>query len=226
MEVNNPHMIEVINKLKVQYLLEALDVKNAKAVSLATTYASFLNQWGVHPDTFFLFLEVLGIRNKWVVEALTAKTDLVDFLEPVLPSHYLLKQVFDLLRNFDKGSIHENVLTIFVGMIYKVYKSAVEGYRLYPLTISDLNNLAKHLIEDDSPNNPVNKNILAVLNSLSKLEELETSGDKYDIAKQSGKIRANFFDSHKSLDYSITENMLKKVPYNNGQQPEYLYGEG
>lgn len=222
MDFQDLKMEETINELKDMYLGDIQRVENKEAVTACYAYASFLNKWGVHPDNFYLFLEVMGVSNQWVIDSLTAEKDLVEFLEPVIPNYFILQNTFQLLYDHKKGSLHEKVLVIITGLLKRVYKEPTEGYELYPLTVSELNHLSKHLIEN-STGGDINKNILTILSCLSKLVEYEKSGPKYDIAKQAAKIRMNFFDSRRSLEYSLTEVLLEEDAYIQGEKPEYIY---
>lgn len=222
MDFQDLKMEEAIDELKVKYLLEILGVNSKEAVTACYAYASYLNKWGVHPDNFFLFLEVMGVPSQWAVDALTNEKDLIEFLEPVIPNYFIVENTFKLLYDHKKGTLHEKVLVIITGLLKRVYKEPTEGYELYPITVSDLNHMAKHLIEN-SNGGDINKNILSILSCLSKLVEYEKSGPKYDIAKQAAKIRMNFFDSRRSLEYSLTEVLLEEETYVQGDKPEYIY---
>jgi len=199
-------------------------VEEERAVLAATSYAAFLNHWGLHPDNFVLFFRCMEISNKYVIDALTEGKDLEHFFDGITPSYGLVNHVFKLLEYNKKGAIYEKVLIILLGFLNKVYLSSRDGYDLYAPTIEELNDLAKFLDESKKHDFPVNRIMLDILKNLSELDWESKEGPKYELAKQAGKIRSNFLDDTRRLNQSIPATLLEvDSNFSDGIVPPYTY---
>ena len=88
----------------------------------------------------------------------------------------------------------------------------LDGYKIYPPTISDINSLGKHLIEEKGQDDLLNRSILDFLDKISALEGQGIDERMEDLAVHAHNIRNNFFDSTKRLIDIIPDVLLKKEP--------------
>jgi hypothetical protein len=217
-----------IRYLKLDYLQRILKVDKPQAVQAAMTYASVLNEIGVTAENYPLFLEVLNTNNRWVIDGLTEGMDLDQVFKPVIPSYYIIQQIFSLFANKRRYELNEKTMQILLSYLQMIYREAHRGYEMYPLSIPDVNNMAKHIREDRGDDDPINSHILEILRYLNEMNELSAYkelGEKVDIATQAGKIRSCFYDTKRSLRNAITDVLLEEGNPQDGIPPEYIYAE-
>ncbi|HUJ76482.1 MAG TPA: hypothetical protein VL359_16595, partial [bacterium] len=188
--------------------------------------ANFLNRTGITPDTYPLYINMLASNNRYAIDALLETHQPEHYLDCVVPNPYIVKATFAAFATFKSNEIYEPSLRVFLGFLYKVYRSAQEGYALYPVTIEEVNSLGKFLDESQDQDWPLNRGILDVLACIADLETPhETDLDKRNVAAQAGRIRSDFFDHKRSLKQSITEVILEKAKDPRfGVPPDHVYG--
>lgn len=218
---------EYVDFLKNEYLKAILDPKDPKEVNALVAYAGYLNSIGLNSDNYPLFLYVLFANNATAVDVLLDGYDPATFMEEVVPNHYIIESFFGFLKNYKKNEVYRRSLEVIVGYMVKVYNSVEEGYQLYQPSVSDVNALGKFLDEEQDQDEPLNRLILDVLLFFSDLDmPYETDENKLEIARQSSRIRSDYFDNTRSLVNSLTEVTLEKsdsVKF--GIAPEYFYGK-
>jgi len=96
---------------------------------------------------------------------------------------------------------------VILGVLQSVYSSPKDGYRIYPLTIADLNALGKHLKKDNGQDDPLNRVILEILDHLSELQG-QGNADSEEIAIQASAIRNAFLDNRKQMEDVIPPVLL------------------
>ena len=215
-----------VDFLKYRTIMDILDSPTPKAANALWAYASFLNKLGITPDNYPLYINLLASNNRYAVEALLAGHEPERYLDAVAPNPYIVKATFETFTQIKSNEIYEKTLRVFLGFLMKVYHSAEEGYRLYPVTIAEVNSLGKFLDESQDQDWPLNRGILDVLGAIADIEKPhETDVEKRNVAAQAGRIRSDFFDHKRSLKQSITEVILEKAKDPKfGVPPEYTYG--
>jgi len=88
----------------------------------------------------------------------------------------------------------------------------MDGYKIYPPSVADVNSLGKHLSEEKGQDDLLNRSILDILDKLSSLEGQNVDEDMEDLAVHAHNIRNNFFDSKKHLVDVIPEVQLRLEP--------------
>jgi len=219
---------EILNRYKKQYIYEILECKDVRSSSALYAYAAFLNKKKIRFDFIPLYLEIFKTNNKFAVDVLLsgyiAKT-FFDFIK--VPNVFMLQSIFDILKKYKKNTLYEQTLRVFFGFLKKVYRSGGEGYRAFPMSISDVNHLGKYLDETKSQEFDLNRQILDILFFISELDNgVEKDEEKLLIAKQADRIRTDFFDSKRSLIKSMTDVLLEKSKDESpGIAPEGVYSD-
>ena len=191
--------------------------RTTDAVEAAVTYAKFLSSVGITPENYPVFLKMLEIENHWVIDALIDKRDPFLLLSPVQPNKYIVNRIFAMMTKWHKGGIYSKNLSVILGVLQSVYSSPNDGYRIYPLSIADVNALGKHLNKEKGQDDPLNRAILEILDHLSDLKDTENA-DMEEIAIHSSAIRNAFFDNRKEMEDVIPPVLLvtmddrKEVP--------------
>lgn len=153
---------------------------------------------------------MLEIENHWVIDALISERDPFLLLSPVQPNPFILNRIFAMLTRWHKGSIYPKSLSVILGVLQSVYSSPKDGYRIYPLTIANLNALGKHLDDSKGQDDPVNRVILEVLDKIADLEN-PTEKDVDEVAIHSAGIRNAFFDDRKKMEDIIPPVLLVNI---------------
>jgi len=196
-----------ISEIENNLLQGILGCRTTEAVEAAVTYAKFLSSVGITPDNYPLFLKMLEIENHWVIDALVANRDPFLMLSPVQPNKFIVNKIFAMLTKWRKGGIYSTNLSVILGVIQTVYSSPTNGYRIYPLSIADLNALGKHLNKEHGQDDPLNRVILDILENLSDLEGKEDS-EMEEIAIHASSVRNAFFDDRKEMEDVIPPVLL------------------
>jgi hypothetical protein len=203
-----------INNLELSFLHEIFECRDNLSVDATIGYAKYISdKIKLNPDNYPVFMLLLESGNHWVIDALIGKTKPEEYFKPVQPNSFLISECFKTLAGWKRNSIYPKSLMVIFGLLKVVYENPVEGYRLYPLTIPDLNNLGKHLNEEKEQKDPVNSIILHLLDKIaSLLDPGNIISDKIilQIASQANNIRGKFLDMTKKLSEAIPDNLLKR----------------
>jgi len=154
----------------------------------------------------------LGVRNHYVIDALLGERDPFLFMSSIQPNYFIASTCFSFLAKYHTGEIYSKTLGIILGVFQATYNNPLDGYKIYPPTIADINSLAKHLIEEKGQDDLLNRSILDILDKISQLEGQGKDEEMEDLAVHAHNTRNNFFDSTKRLVDVIPEVLLKTEP--------------
>lgn len=207
---------EDLDKLELAFLKDIFKIKQGAGVDATIGYAKYLNFVGANSDNYPIFLKLIGMRNHWVVDALIGDNDPETFFSHVQMNYFIIKECFEAFKIAPRGGIYPKSLQVFLGMLQTTYKNQLEGYRVYPLTITDVNNLGKHLNEEKEQRDPLNMIILTILDKVASLIDPgrdEENKDIIAVATQSNNIRGKFLDFTKGLKEAIPDLLLETSDY-------------
>jgi hypothetical protein len=202
-----------IDKLQLAFLHDMLECKEGETVDGAWAYATYLSKVGVTPDTYPVYLRLLDTKNHWVVDALIGKHDPDTYFNHIQANFFIVKDCFRAFTQAKRGGIYPKSLLVYLGILLRVYKNPVEGYRVYPLTTTDVNNLGKHLDETKDQMYELNKNILYILDRVASLVDpgnITNDDEVLRVATQANNIRGKFLDATKTLNEAIPDLLLEK----------------
>lgn len=209
-----------ISEIENKMLGGILACRTTEAVEAAITYARFLNKTGLTAENYPLFIKVLEIGNHWVIDALIGTRDPFLFFSSIQPNNLLLTAAFNLLAERHPGGLYAKSLSVVLGILQAAYNVPVDGYRIYPLTVSDLNALGKHLDEEAGQEDSLNRCILDILEKVAQLEGLDVENrDMEELAIHSNEIRNFFFDTTKHLNEVIPPVLLVRMSYKDFEVP-------
>ncbi len=204
---------EDVNKLELSFLHNIFKCEDTEGVDGTVYYAKYLNKIGVHADNYPAFLEILAAKNHWVIDALLGDNDPESFFQPVQNNYYILKECFKAFTESKSGGVYPKNLLVYLGILEATYQSPVEGYRVYPVSSSDVNNLGKHLDTEQDQTYSLNKSILQILDKIASLIDPgrpEENEEIVRVATQANNIRGKFLDITKSLNEAIPDLLLEK----------------
>jgi hypothetical protein len=209
------NILAVENKI-LQQLMAA---RTPEAVGAAVSYARFLRKSGLSSENYPLFLKMLEIENHWVLDELIGERDPFLLLSTIPPNGYIVSKSFQLLTKWRAGGIYPKTRAIVLGVLQNAYSSPKDGYKIYPLSIADVDNLGKHLEQEKGQDDPQNRCILDILEKISLLEGLQWDDLMEGVARQAIRIRSNFFDNTKMLEDCIPQVLMVRGNYLEAEMP-------
>jgi hypothetical protein len=206
-----------IDALSLGYISDIIEAKEPYGVFGANALSHYLiNKVGIHPDNYPIFFRLIESGNRWVIDALVGDRNPAGFFGTIQPNTFMLKECFRMLTRWKSGEIYPKALTIIYGLLSVCYHDPEEGYRMYPLTVSDVNNLGKHLDKEKGQMDPLNRTVLTVLDELASLIEPQRpipSVEVKDVALQANNIRGKFLDMTKRMNEVIPDVLLERGDY-------------
>jgi hypothetical protein len=204
---------ESIMEVEVNIIERMIGCRTVEAVEAAISYGRFLRMSGLDNDNYPLFLRILEVENHWVIDALIGNKDPFLLLSSVHPNNYLLLNAFRLLTNWHPGGIYPKTLAIILGVLQAAYSSPKDGYKIYNVSINDINNLGKHLNKELGQDDPNNRCMLDILDRVGSLAGTSENEAIEQTARQSNSIRTFFFDKRKKMEDIIPQVLLVKSDY-------------
>jgi hypothetical protein len=206
-----------IDALTLGYINDIIDCKDEYSVFAAIAFSHYMvRKVGLNPDNYTVFFRLIESGNRWVLDALTENIEPAKFFGAIQPNTYMLKECFRMLTRWKAGGIYPKALIIIYGLLSVCYHDPEEGYRLYPLTVTDINNLGKHLDKTKDQMEPLNRTVLTVLDEISSLIEPQKaipSREIQDVALQANNIRGKFLDMTKRMNEAIPDLLLERGDY-------------
>lgn len=204
---------ESIMAVEINIIERMIGGRTGEAVEAGISYARFLKLSGMSNDSYPLFLRLLEVENHWVIDSLIGDKDPFLLLSAIHPNNYLILNSFKLLTNWHPGGIYPKTLAIILGVLQAAYSSSKDGYRIYNNSISDINNLGKHLNKELGQDDPNNRCILDILDRIGSLAGTTEDQDIEQMARQANSIRTFFFDKRKKMEDIIPQVLLVKSDY-------------
>jgi len=202
-------ILEEENKILHQLMAS----RTPEAVEAAVSFARFLRMSGLTSENYPLFLKMLEVENHWVLDELIGSQDPFLLLSTVPPNRFIVSACFRLLTKWRAGGIYPKTRAIVLGVLQNSYSSPKDGYKIYPLSIADVNNLGKHLEQEKEQNDPQNRCILDILERIGSLEGLQWDKSMEEVARQAMRIRGHFFDNTKMLEECIPQVLMVRGNY-------------
>ena len=214
-ELTREYIIEVENRILQQLMAS----RTPEAVEAAVSYARFLRMSGLTTENYPLFFKMLEIENHWVLDELIGDQDPFLLLSTIPPNSHIVLKAFRLLTKWRPGGIYLKTRAIVLGVLQNAYSSPKDGYKIYPLSISDVHNLGKHLEQEKGQDDPQNRCILDILEKISSLDGLQWDESMEEVARQAMKIRGNFFDNTRMLEDCIPQVLMVRGGYLEDELP-------
>lgn len=206
-----------IDALKLGYLNEIIGCTDGFGTFGALAFAHYMiNKVGINSDNYPIYFRLLESGNRWVVDTLVGKTSPDKLFGAIQPNTFMLKECFAMLTRWKAGEVYPKSLLVIYGLLQVCYEIPEEGYRIYPLTVTDVNNLGKHLDKSKDQMDPLNRIVLSLLDRISGLIEPQKplpSVEIQDIALQANNIRGKFLDMTKKMNEAIPDIILVRGDY-------------
>ena len=204
---------ESIMEVEISIIERMIGCRTVEAVEASISYAQFLRLSGLTNDNYPLFLRLLEVENHWVIDSLVGKKDPFLYLSSIHPNNYIILSSYRLLTAWHPGGIYPKTLAIILGVLQASFSSPKDGFKIYNVSINDINNLGKHLNKELGQDDPNNRCILDILDRLGSLAGTSTDANIEQMARQSNSIRTFFFDKRKKMEDIIPQVLLVKSDY-------------
>jgi hypothetical protein len=212
-----------IDALALSYINDIIQAKDGYSVFAAVAFSHYLvGKVGLNPDNYPIFFRLIESGNRWVIDALTEGRDPAKLFQTIQPNTFMLQECFRMLTKWKPGEIYPKALQIIYGLLTLCYEVPEEGYRLYPLTVSDINNLGKHLDKTKDQMEPLNRIVLTTLDRIAGLIEPQKpmpSREVQDVALQANNIRGKFLDMTKRMNEVIPDILLERGDWTKTEVP-------
>jgi hypothetical protein len=213
---------EEIGEIESVLLQRILACATPDAVEACIAYSRYLSLTGITNENYPLFVKVLEVGNHWVIDALIGERDPFLFLSSIQPNYEILNVFFKLLAERHPGELYAKSLSVILGVLQTTYNVPEDGFKIYRLSISDLNSLGKHLDEEVGQEDSLNRVILDILDKISMLQgRLGSEGlegedrDKEELAIHAKEVMNFFFDDTKRLNQVIPQVLLIRKDFRN-----------
>jgi hypothetical protein len=212
-EIEEAWSKESIQEVEIGIVERMIGCQTVEAVEASISYAKFLQRSGLSNDNYPLFIRLLEVENHWVIDSLLGNKDPFLVLSSVQPNNYLLLAAFKLCTKWHPGGIYPKTLSIVLGVLQAAYSSPKDGYKIYNVSINDVNNLAKHMNKETGQEDQNNRCILDILDRLGSLEGTGGNNNIEQMSRQANSIRTFFFDKRKKMEDVIPQVLLVKSDY-------------
>ncbi len=179
-------------------------------VDAAAGLAQAASGEGMNNRNYLLFLTLLETNNPCVIDMLVGARNPFLLFSPIKPNWFLLKETFRILAKFKGNELSLTALLALMGIVQNAYKTSKDGYKIYPLHISDIYNIGKHLDKDADQLQPRNRLLLEILFDLYFVGIDSDDRATKQIGIKANEIRMAFFDHTKRLIDAIPDVLLVK----------------
>lgn len=184
---------------------------NPIQVGSSMAFAKYLSHVGITSKNYYLFLKLIETNNRWIVDELLADRDPRLLFTTIRPNLQLITRAFVLLSAWHPGQIYEKVILSVLGIIEYSYYKPDDGYDIYAISITDLQNMGKFLNTERDQFDNINETLLEILDRIARLGEYHQTQHKLTISKQAFNIRDAYFDNTKQLTDTIPKVLMVRI---------------
>jgi hypothetical protein len=177
-------------------------------VDASAAMARSLSLEGMTQENYLLFFLFLETNNKYVIESVLGERNPLLLFSSIRPNRTMLRMVFRQLAQFKRNEINPKFLLALLGVIENAYKTSRFGYRIYPLSISDVYGIGKYLHKDQGQKDALNHLILDILFNIYFVGINSAKESAKQVAVKANAIRMAFFDNTKHLTDAIPHVLL------------------
>jgi hypothetical protein len=179
-------------------------------VDAAAALAQVISSSGMNNENYLLFLEFLETNNPAVIDILVGERNPFVLFSPIKPNWYLLRETFRVLARYKGNELNVKALLALLGVIQNAYKTSKDGYRIYPLRMSDVYSVGKHLDKSVDQLDARNRLLLDILYDIYYVGIDSEKRSTKRIGIKANDIRMAFFDNTKRLLDAIPDVLLVK----------------
>ena len=179
-------------------------------VDAAAGLAQMISGEGMNNRNYLLFLVILETNNPFVIDILVGQRNPFLLFSPIKPNWFLVKETFRILAKYKGNELSVKSLLALLGVIQNAYKTSKDGYKIYPLRMSDIYNIGKHLDKERDQLDPRNRLLLEILYDIYFVGIDSDDRAMKQIGIKANDIRMAFFDHTKRMVDAIPDVLLVK----------------
>lgn len=179
-------------------------------VDAAAALAQAISGEGMNNRNYLLFLTLLETNHPFVIDILMGPRNPFLLFSPIKPNWFLVKETFRILAKFKGNELTVKALLALLGIVQNAYKTSKDGYKIYPLRMSDVYNIGKHLDTDRDQLDPRNRLLLEILFDIYFVGIDSDDRATKQIGIKANDIRMAYFDNTKRLLDAIPDVLLVK----------------
>ena len=179
-------------------------------VDAAAALAQVVSADGMNNRNYLLFLTLLETNHPFVIDILVGRRNPFLLFSPIKPNWFLVKETFRILAKFKGNELAEKALLALLGIVQNAYKTSKDGYKIYPLRMSDVYNIGKHLDKERDQLDPRNRLLLEILFDIYFVGIDSDNRATKQIGIKANDIRMSFFDHTKRMVDAIPDVLLVK----------------
>jgi hypothetical protein len=179
-------------------------------VDAAAALAQMVSGEGMNNRNYLLFLLILETNNPFVIDILVGQRNPFLLFSPIKPNWFLVKETFRILAKYKGNELSVKSLLALLGVIQNAYKTSKDGYKIYPLRMSDIYNIGKHLDKERDQLDPRNRLLLEILYDIYFVGIDSDDRAMKQIGIKANDIRMAFFDHTKTMVNAIPDVLLVK----------------
>jgi hypothetical protein len=179
-------------------------------VDAAAALAQVISSEGMNNRNYLLFLVLLETNNPSVIDILVGRRNPFLLFSPIKPNWFLIKETFRILAKYKGNELSVKALLALLGVVQNAYKTSKDGYKIYPLRMSDVYNIGKHLDKGIDQLDARNRLLLEILFDIYYVGIDSEDRSTKQIGIKANDIRMAFFDNTKRLLDAIPDVLLVK----------------
>ena len=179
-------------------------------VDAAAALAQVISCEGMNNRNYLLFLVLLETNHPSVIDILVGRRNPFLLFSPIKPNWFLIKETFRILAKYKGNELSVKALLALLGVIQNAYKTSKDGYKIYPLRMSDVYNIGKHLDKGIDQLDARNRLLLEILFDIYYVGIDSDDRSTKQIGIKANDIRMAFFDNTKRLLDAIPDVLLVK----------------
>jgi hypothetical protein len=179
-------------------------------VDAAAALAQVISAEGMNNRNYLLFLVLLDTNHPYVIDILIGRRNPFLLFAPIKPNWFLVKETFRILAKYKGNELAVKALLALLGVIQNAYKTSKDGYKIYPLRMSDVYNIGKHLDKERDQLDSRNRLLLEILFDIYYVGIDSEDRATKQIGIKANDIRMAFFDNTKRLLDAIPDVLLVK----------------
>jgi hypothetical protein len=179
-------------------------------VDAAAALAQVVSRSGMNNRNYLLFLTLLETNHPIVIDALVGPRNPFVLFSPIKPNWFLVKETFRILAKFKGNELSVTALLALMGIVQNAYKTSKDGYKIYPLRMSDVYSIGKHLDKGRDQLDSRNRLLLEILFDIYFVGIGSDDRGAKLIGIKANDIRMAFFDNTKRMLDAIPDVLLVK----------------
>lgn len=179
-------------------------------VDAAAALAQLISAQGMTNRNYLLFLTLLETNNPFVIDVLVGDRNPFLLFASIKPNWYLLRETFRVLAKYKGNELSEKALLALMGVVQNAYKTSKDGYKIYPLSLSDVYSIGKHLDKERDQLEPRNRLLLDILFDIYYVGIDSDNRNTIRVGIKANEIRMAFFDHTKKMVDALPDVLLVK----------------